>query len=276
METHELYDGQVLLEFDAGKHRYTARLKTDNPPGRWVPSATGITGLMDNDKSGRLMGWAVKMAAEYLTEHLLVERDGIFYLDGSKRVPLDEVSKLRLVQSMKSAHRKGKQAAADVGTLVHAWVEEYIGWRLAGSKKGKRPKTPVNESVLSGVKAFLGWEKEHEVDYVYSERKVYSLAHHYAGTADIVARVNGKLTLVDIKTSNYMNDEFWLQTAAYVQALEEEFEEKFHDRVVVRLDKVSGQFDPHSALAEGKKFDDDIAAFLGLRKAYAWAKGENR
>lgn len=265
-ETHELYGGKIILAFDPAKHRYTARKKTDPAPGRWVPSVTGIVGFMDNDKCGRLQGWAVKMDFLFVDEHLLIDaKKGALVQKGDKLVKLDEVSKLWLIQEAKKAHRNRTQHAADIGSFVHAWVEAHIKYQLG---IGPKPKKPSNDQVISGVKAYLAWEKANKVEYVYSERKIYSLAHHYAGTVDIVARVNGKLSVVDIKTSNYMNVEFWLQTAGYVQALEEEFSEKFAERYVIRLDKESPVAEPHVASAEGRKQETDIETFLGLRTAY--------
>jgi len=46
----------------------------------------------------------------------------------------------------------------------------------------------------------------------------------YGGTLDRIMRINGKLTLIDIKTSNYLHNHFWLQLAAYVRLFEEKNE----------------------------------------------------
>lgn len=263
-ERHELYGGKVILTFDPGKHRYTAQ-----PPGKaalWVPSVTGIVGFMDNDKCGRLQGWAVKVDMQYVDDHLVLDaKKGPCVQQGTNCLPLDELTKRQLIQEAKSAHRKKTQGAADIGSFVHEYVEQHIKHKLG---LGPKPKKPTNPQVLSGAKAYLAWEKANKVEYVYSERKIYSLKYHYAGTVDIVARVNGVLSIVDIKTSNYMNVEFWLQTAGYQQALEEEFSDRFGERFVIRLDKENPIAEPHVASQEGRTFEKDIETFLGLRTAY--------
>lgn len=43
----------------------------------------------------------------------------------------------------------------------------------------------------------------------------------FGGTLDRIIKLNGKLILIDIKTSNYLHNHFWLQMAAYVKLWEE-------------------------------------------------------
>lgn len=42
----------------------------------------------------------------------------------------------------------------------------------------------------------------------------------FGGTLDRVLKINGKNLLIDIKTSNYLHNHFWLQMAAYVRLYE--------------------------------------------------------
>lgn len=282
-KSFELYDGAVTLVFDAAKHIYRARLAGTPPPGRWAPGATSIAGMLDNDKTGRLQGWAVKMAVEYVERSLVLEPGGrvLVRFDGGpeqKAVPFDEVSKAALLKAAKGAYRRRAQSAADLGTMAHSWVEQYIAWKTGN---GEKPVRPQNPALLSTVQAFLSWEKQHKVEYIFSERKVYALAENYAGTVDIVALVDGVRSVVDIKTSNFVNEEFWLQTAGYAHALMQEFEEPIEERWIVRLGKEDGAFDPHQASTEVDEngrarptLEDDIKAFLALRTVFAWAKRE--
>jgi hypothetical protein len=48
-----------------------------------------------------------------------------------------------------------------------------------------------------------------------NEQNFVSPALGYAGTIDRLAWLDGKLTLIDIKTSNNIHDSYWLQLAAY-------------------------------------------------------------
>jgi hypothetical protein len=79
-----------------------------------------------------------------------------------------------------------------------------------------------------------------------------------------VALVGGVLTLIDWKTGKGIYPEFWLQTAAYVKAWEEEFGETIEQRIIVRLseDGAEAHARPRSLLR------GDFGAFLGALTLY--------
>ncbi len=113
MITTKLYNGSIELCFNEKNHRFTAN-------GIPVfPSVTGATGIID--KSGPLMGWAVKLSKEYLMENLktlMADTKG------------DKIA--ALIEDAAKQHYIKKEAAADIGTQVHDWVEAFI---KAKSKK---------------------------------------------------------------------------------------------------------------------------------------------
>ena len=51
-----------------------------------------------------------------------------------------------------------------------------------------------------------------------SEKLVFSREHGYAGTADLIGTLNGRLALLDIKTGRGVYPEYKLQLAAYAVA----------------------------------------------------------
>ena len=57
MENYPLYNGEITLCFDPGRHRYYVN-------GEWVPGVTGAVGVID--KSAPLMWWAVNQSLDYL------------------------------------------------------------------------------------------------------------------------------------------------------------------------------------------------------------------
>ncbi|MHA2298133.1 MAG: hypothetical protein ACXAEU_09430 [Candidatus Hodarchaeales archaeon] len=76
----------------------------------------------------------------------------------------------------------------------------------------------VSRSYLIFVDKFL---RDHDLQAANNglEFKVVSYQHRYAGTVDIFGYLDGKLTLVDIKTSRKIRDKHVLQAWAYRQAL---------------------------------------------------------
>lgn len=171
---------------------------------------TGVTTYCGiKDKSRPLVIWATDLAREYL-------------------LGLEKITKKDIITAC-SLHEEYKQKAAAVGDEVHHWVENYIN--------GENPAMPEQPEAAVGVTAFLEWESQNKVKFISSERVVYSKKHDYVGKMDIEAKVNGKLCLIDIKTSNGMYNEYYMQTAAYVRADEEESGKKYHGRWIIRLAK---------------------------------------
>src|SRR3990167_9543601 len=123
MQTFELYNGEVRISFDPGKHVYFVEDTRDPMKGvAPVESVTTVTSVID--KSGPLLWWAVNdMALPYI-------------FGGGKRVKFepqiipggdyDEIQLLNIRKGASMAHRTQKESAADIGTLVHNWCEKWI------------------------------------------------------------------------------------------------------------------------------------------------------
>lgn len=198
----ELYKGKCKVQFYPNSHRYVVNGKPTSG------SVTGILGMYD--KSDQLVPWAVEVAVNYLREKKgnLTEDD---FFDAEEQ------------------HTIKKTEAANIGTEVHDWIEKFI--------KGEKPEMPESKEAQIGVNAFLEWIDDNKVKFISTERAVYSRKHDFIGKMDIEAKVNGKLCLIDIKTSNGIYNTYNMQTAAYVKADEEESGKKYHGRWIIRLAK---------------------------------------
>lgn len=249
IERIPLYGGSVTLEYDEDKHHYSVE-------GKPLAGVTSITGIADKPQ---LIGWAVKMTLEFIEKKIV------------PGLPLDEVQIRGLVREAKGAHRQKTMHAADIGTEVHGWVERHIKAVLSGDKQ---PAMPKNAAVKGAVEAFLRWEKEHKVEYIFSEKKIVSMQHWYAGTLDILALVDGVLTLLDIKTSKGVYEEHYLQTAGYKHAIEEEYpEEHIKQRIILHLSRDTGLLKDYNLDAIGPGYESDFAGFVGARALYRRLKG---
>ena len=244
-----------------GRHTYWAEV--GSKPKVKVIGTTSVSGLLD--KPG-LKFWAVNLACDLIKS--LVE--------GGKDVTLKDIDEAR------NAHRQTLQEAAESGTAVHLWAEEWIKAGLAGKEA---PKPPEDDKIVNGALAFMRWATEHKVKFVSSERLVYSVKHGFGGTMDAEAIVDGKLRVIDFKTSKAKKpqkgkeeekcvlcgkvgcggvyDEYRFQTAAYQLAAEEEGSKYDGERLIVRFDKENAEFSVH----EIDGFKKDAKAFLGLLAA---------
>lgn len=206
----ELYKGKVKIRFFPDSHQYWMN-------GIRKQGVTTIIGI--KDKSRPLMTWKGQLTVDFLLKKL---QEG--------KITREIICAASYIDEIE------KEEAAGFGTEIHDWCERYIKAKLS---KGKLPFPDMPESKRAqvGVNAFLDWEKEHEVKFVSSERVVYSKKYDYMGKMDIEAKIDGKLCLVDLKSSNGLYNSVNLQTAGYVKADEEESGRKYKGRWAIRLSK---------------------------------------
>lgn len=201
----DLYKGKCKIKFYPNSHRYLINGKSASG------SVTGIIGMYD--KSGALIPWAVELSVNFLRDK---------FLKGEK---FDEAC----FYDAEEQHTIKKIEASNIGSIVHEWIEKHL--------KGEKPEMPETKEAQIGVNAFLDWVADNNVKFISSERAVYSRKYDFIGKMDIEAKVNGKLCLIDIKTSNGIYNTYYMQTAAYVMADQEESGKKYHGRWIIRLAK---------------------------------------
>lgn len=101
--------------------------------------------------------------------------------------------------------------AGDRGTAVHNAIENYIKFGIED----------IDPEYAGYFDAFLRWYKEHGVTPYGAEIRLYHKGLLYAGTADLLAGVDGEDTLVDFKTTASMSEMLCgVQLEAYKKAIE--------------------------------------------------------
>lgn len=252
IEKFKLYNGDIHAE----KHIYEKyhRYKIND---NWVKGVTTYLGIIDKPA---LTYWAADMACEYIREVIL---------SGG------HITDTTLIEA-RNAHQNIKQEAADSGTLVHKWAEDFINGKnppIPGEGKKKVKMTKQEIEVQNGVLAFSEWVNKHNVKFVSSERVVYSKEHNYIGTMDAEAIIDGKKCVIDFKTSSGIWDEYFLQVAAYQRAAEEEGSKYDGDPWIVRfskkdkIDKKTGKVIEKAGTFEAESFDDIERYFQGFLAA---------
>jgi len=217
--------------------------------GKKLPSATTILSLLDKPA---LVQWAANQAIEAVVQHI----EG---LDGGE---LTKEKILACVDAAKKSWRQTSQKALAVGTAVHSAIEIRL-------KSGRDP-ADLPDQQLEAYMAFLEWLDAHHVEPVAVETTVYG--DGYAGTADLVCKLDGKLYLIDFKTSKGIYDEYGLQTAAYRAAWNRMYpEQQVVGHGVLRLDKETG-WPEWKDFSE--TFERDYEAFMCLVKFWWLMRGE--
>lgn len=150
-----------------------------------------------------LMQWAVDCAVEYLNAKLPV------------------ITKKDLSDAA-DEYKVRRDSGASTGSEAHALVEQFL--------KGQKPSLGgASEEAKNAYGAFIEWFKEVKPEVINVEEVIYSQEFQYAGTYDCMLRIDGKVYLCDLKTTNTSRKapagiyaENFVQLGAYAGAHEEQ------------------------------------------------------
>ena len=131
-------------------------------------------------------------------------------------------------ESFKSSQEISQKSAAE-GTLVHEAAEAIL--------LGQEPKVdPIIEPAIQAFRQFLQ-QKNIQTAPEYVEKQIFHPEHRYAGTIDVMALIDGKFGVLDIKTSQAIYRDYNLQTAAYMAALKDQFQ-NLQTRWILKIDQI--------------------------------------
>jgi hypothetical protein len=175
---------------------------------------TGVTTILSVIAKPALIQWAANMAIDYVLKH-----------------GLEKEKEARL------AHRKKKEEAGQKGTDIHALIEAEVKNAIKNTN-GYFIEKWKEQYDSPQILHFIDWAIKEKVKFLASEKRVYSEKYWYAGTFDFLCEIKGKIYLGDTKTSSGIWPEFWYQTSAYQNALQEcEPETKIDGHIIVNLTK---------------------------------------
>jgi len=113
--------------------------------------------------------------------------------------------------------RKFVDELGTIGTLAHYIVE----CQLKDIEPDLGDFTPnQSEMAQKCVNKFDEWLKENKFKVIETELQLVSEEYFFGGTCDIYCELNGKKTLIDLKTSKAVYDEQFTQVSAYKFLLE--------------------------------------------------------
>jgi hypothetical protein len=104
-------------------------------------------------------------------------------------------------------------AAAEFGTHAHMACDLY--------NRGELDEASLDPALAPYLAQWKACIEECDLTIENSELRVLHPSGHYAGTIDVMGRINGKPFLADIKTGSTMPASVGPQTAAYHAALED-------------------------------------------------------
>lgn len=233
-----------------------------SPPIGEGPSVTTIIGALAKPA---LINWAAKEERK-LISLLAGEMYEKLALLVDEPVPKEKFIELLLEEAGKNAHYRLLAKASAVGAEVHKRIE----WQLRGELNAKRDAV---EPLLTNPQSERAWEhwkewrKKVNLKPISIEMRVFSTVFDFGGALDLLAEVNGILTLIDFKTGKAVYAESFLQNVAYRLALlEEGIDAKAG--IIVRLPKYIDE--PEFEAVDVPDSEPLVTAFLALAVVYKW------
>jgi len=278
LEAH-LYNDRVELR-RGSNHAYRARI--EGGKSYPVPNVTTILGM--KDKSRALMWWQAKVIKYVVDQRAKAMMASLPQVGVSFRMSENGRAKMiadvrGMVDAVGTAADEVRDAAGDVGTQIHAYIEDYMNAKLA--KKSRAPGTTgLDREVKRAVGQFATWFTNNEVEVVAVERPLFSIEHFMTGQTDFILRVAGKLGVWDAKTGANVYPEVMMQRAAYREMWDEEFPNNTCDDAGGVLFFCREEVDPVTKTLTGDfeaihmpdTHQRDFEAFLACKTLYRFDK----
>lgn len=132
-------------------------------------------------------------------------------------------------------YKKVSEQAAGIGTIAHAMCECHVkGMELDTSNLSKEDLDKAETAFIK----FVSWWDSNGFKCIASELQMVSEYYQCGGTADIIARDrDGKLVLIDLKTSKAIYSEHRVQTSVYAEMYEETHSDPIDRVLIARIGK---------------------------------------
>jgi hypothetical protein len=218
----DLYNGEVRIWFEKRGHTYT------HDDGSVIANPSSVLRLVNKPF---LVKWAAKKATEFIEEEF------------QPYTEYNPVEIARILRGAKVAHEEYSSDRMQIGTQVHAYVEQRIKYELGLRKTQKRMPPSSMSDIYFACLAFEDFVWRYKPVWQDAERVVYSRKNDHVGTTDAVCMIDGEFYIVDWKTGSGLYLEHAYQMASYLAALKEEEPEKHAGtkRLLVRL-STNGKF----------------------------------
>ena len=113
-------------------------------------------------------------------------------------------------------YKKVRDQTADIGKLAHYMIMCHF--------KGEEPDLSeyaphdIDKAENCLIK-FWDWEESHTIEPILIEEPLINDVYRYGGTPDMLARVDGEITIVDYKTGKGLYPEYYYQMGGYYRLI---------------------------------------------------------
>jgi len=212
--------------------------------------------------------WSIKTPAEFICT------DNYYLIKGKKYARVTRINSVIDKPELRNWYAKtGAAKAKEVlkkragfGSTVHKLIEVSLSGEVIS-------KDNYDEFLMESIDLFNKWKAKHELLPEAMEQHLWSEKYQYAGTCDCICKLDGKLMILDWKTSRGIYDEYWLQMSAYVQA--------FYELTGLKVDSVGIlQIRDGEYQFITKTYDEIMSkyfnVFIAAQIIYNWKYGEEK
>ncbi len=113
------------------------------------------------------------------------------------------------------------EKAADIGTIAHEMIEAHVNGfdpaHILDEHNTRNVSMDMKIKATNAFNMFREWESQTGLELLsrYQEIQLVSPMYMFGGTPDAIGKINGKIVLLDWKTSNGVYPDYLLQLAAY-------------------------------------------------------------
>jgi len=176
-----------------------------------------------------LITWASRLSAQYMADK------GDWLGEDA-----DPGTVKQMVKDASLAFKKERDVAASIGTAAHNALEDYINSGFEG--KALDYLETENIKAVAATRSGQKCLDEEDIEAISAELVVGSEKVGVAGTLDLLCLWDGKLMIVDWKTSNSISDNYAMQIATYACLLEEMTGLKIDGARIVKLEKSRAKY----------------------------------
>jgi len=234
----------VKLIDQKGAHFYTV-----SGTNLYLPGSTTVLGRVYQKII--LIPWAAKITGLYIENYLnkVWQATDPFELDKLYHRTLSEKQIARLIRRAKRQYKYEKEKAAALGTQAHAFID--------GVYSDPVRRDPIDPCIQVPVNNFYEWREESGIRIVQGDTKIASLKHGFGGSLDGLAENrDGRLDVIDYKTSNYTGQDYAYQVASYAVAAQETFGlDYLPDTRIIRFDKAKPHWEERKVINTEKAFE---------------------
>jgi hypothetical protein len=171
-----------------------------------------------------------KKSWEIITPSEFICSDNYYLIKGKKYARVTRVNSIIDKPELrnwllKTGSIKSKEilkTRANFGSTLHKLIEVTL--------KGEKLSENYDSFIMESINIFNKWRNEHILIPEALEQHLWSEKYGYAGTCDYIGTLDGKLMILDWKSSKNIYDEYFLQMAAYVAA--------FYEQTGIKIDSI--------------------------------------